>query len=103
MLNLCKSKNKRSSVKVANDSVYTEKFKYVPFEDFGSKSQETCGVIKAWRENGQSDDDDYSVLSVRTFLDQNGLETKKVSNVRLGWKMIKNLNIPVDSVSPMSF
>ena len=42
-----------------------------------TKKQETCGVINAWNENGQSDDDDYSVLSARTIYDQNGLETNK--------------------------
>ena len=45
-------------------------------------------MINAWNEYGQSDDDDFSVLSVRTIYDENGLETKKLLNIDLGWEMI---------------
>ena len=68
-----------------------------------SKNQEFCGVINAWNECGQSDDNDFSVLSVRTIYDTNGLEIKKRLNIGLGWEMIVNMNIPVDSASPVSF
>ena len=47
--------------------------------------------------------DDFSVLSVRTIYDKNGLETKKLLNIGIGWVMIVNMNIPVDSASPVSF
>ena len=62
-----------------------------------------CDVINAWNEYGQSDDDDFSVLSVRTIYDKNGLETKRLLNIGIGWDMIVNMNIPVDSASPVSF
>ena len=48
-------------------------------------------------------DDDFSVLSVRTIYDKNGLETKKLLNIRLGWEMIVKMNITVDSASSVSF
>ena len=35
-------------------------------------------MINAWNEYGQSDDDYFSVLSVRTIYDKNGLESKKL-------------------------
>ena len=60
-------------------------------------------MINAWNEYGQSDDNDFSVLSVRTIYDKNGLETKKQLNIGLGWEMIANMNIPVDSASLVSF
>ena len=43
------------------------------------------------------------VLSVKTTYDENGLETKKLLNIGLGWEMIVNMNIPVYSASPVSF
>ena len=39
---------------------------------------------------------------MRTVYDQNGLETKKLLNKGLGWKMIVNINTPVDSVGTLS-
>ena len=66
--------NKRSSVIIVNDSVNTENCKYVPLEDSWSKNQETWRVFNIWNENGKCGDEDYSVLSVRTIYDQNGLE-----------------------------
>ena len=62
-----------------------------------------CGVINAWNECGQSDDDNFTVLGVRTIYDENGLETKKNSNLGFGLELIVNMNIPVDSASPVSF
>ena len=63
---LFKSKTKRPSVNIVNDSVHTENCKYVQSEDSWSSKEEKCGVINAWNQSCQSDDDDYSVLSVRT-------------------------------------
>ena len=40
-------------------------------------NREFCGVINAWSEFGQSDNDDYSVLSVTTNYDNQGKELKK--------------------------
>ena len=60
-------------------------------------------MINAWNKYEQSDDDDFSVLSVRTFYDKNGLETTKLLNIGLGWEMIVIINIPVDSASPVNF
>ena len=62
-----------------------------------------CAVINAWTEEGISDNDDYSVLNIRTIYDTNGLETKKLVNIGLGDDAIVNLNIPVDWASPVSF
>ena len=67
------------------------------------EEKESCDVINAWNENGQSDDDDFSVLSVRAIHDNNGLETKKLLNLGIGWDMIVNMNKPVDSASPVSY
>ena len=66
------------------------------------EEKESCDVINAWNEYGQSNDDDFSVLSV-TIYDKNGLETKKLLNLGIGWDMFVNMNIPVDSTSPVSF
>ena len=60
-------------------------------------------MINGWTEEGISDNDDYSVLNIRTIYDTNGLETKKLVNIGLGDDAIVNLNIPVDSASPVSF
>ena len=60
-------------------------------------------MINAWTEEGISDNDDYSVLKIRTIYDTNGLETKKLVNIGLGDDAIVNLNNPVDWASPVSF
>ena len=62
-----------------------------------------CGRLNAWTEEGTSDNDDYSVLNIRTIYDDNGLETKKLVNIGSGEDAIVNMNIPVDSASPVSF
>ena len=101
---LCKSRNKRPTVNTASDNyVNTENCTYTPPENSWTEDQESFHVINAWNEYGQSDDDDFSVLSVRTIYDKNGLETKKLLNLGIGWVMIVNMNIPVDSASPVSF
>ena len=60
-------------------------------------------MINARTEEGISDNDDYSVLNIRTIYETNGLETKTLVNIGLGDDAIVNLNIPVDSASPVSF
>ena len=101
---LCKSRNKRPTVNIVSDNyVNTENCTIAPPKNSWAEDQESCDVINAWNEYGQSDDDDFSVLSVRTIYDKNGLETKKPLNLGIGWDMIVNMNIPVDSASPVSF
>ena len=75
------------------------KLRIVSPESSWGEIQESCDVINAWNEYGQSDDDDFSLLSVATIYDENGLETKKLPNIGLGWETIINMNIP----SPVSF
>ena len=60
-------------------------------------------MINAWNEYGRTDDDDFSVLSLRAVYRENGLKTKKLLNICLEWEMIVNMNIPVDAVGPLSF
>ena len=100
----CKSRNKRPTVYTVIDNyVNTENFTYASPESSWGENQESCNVINGWNEYGQSDDDDFSVLSVRTIYDENGLETKKLQNIGLGWEIIVNMNIPIDSASPVRF
>ena len=101
---LCKSPKKRPTVNTVSDNyVNTENCTYIPPESSWTVDQESGDVINAWNEYGQSDDDDFSVLSVRTIYGKNGLETKKLLNLGIGWDMIVKMNIPVDSASPVSF
>ena len=65
--------------------------------------RECCGVINAWSESGQSENDDYSVLNVTTIFDNDGKELKKLLNIGLGKENQVILNIQVDSASPVSF
>ena len=46
-------------------------------------TREGCGVINAWSESVQSDNDDYSVLNVTTIYDKKGQELKKLVNIGL--------------------
>ena len=41
-------------------------------------NRECCGVIIAWSESGQSNNDDYSVLNVTTTYDNEGKILKKL-------------------------
>ena len=59
--------------------------------------------MNAWNENGTFDDEDYSVLGVKATYDENGLENKKLLNIGLGWRMVLNMNNPVDSASAVIF
>ena len=101
---ICKSRNKRPTVNTVSDNyVNTENCSYAPPENSWAEDQESCDVVNAWNVYGQSGDDDFSVLSVRTIYDKNGLETKKLLNLGIGWDMIVNMNITVDSASSVSF
>ena len=101
---LCKSCNKRPTVNtVTGNHIKIENCINVSPESSMRESQEICGVINAWNECGHSDDDDFSLLIVRTIFDKNGQETTKLLIIGMGWEMIMNLNIPVDSTSPVSF
>ena len=101
---LCKSRKKRPTVNTVSDNyVNTEHCRYTPPENSWMEEKESCDFINAWNEYGQSDNDDFSVLSVITIYDNNGLETKKLLNLGIGWDMIVKMNIPVDSASAVSF
>ena len=100
---LCKSKGRKPAVNTVDETVNSHNCSYSP-EDLQARSKESfCGVINAWTEEGISDNDDYSVLNIRTIYDTNGWETKKLVNIGLGDDAIVNLNIPVDSASPVRF
>ena len=80
-----KSRNKRPPVKFVNDNLVNNIGRTnIPPENFWSDFQETCVVINARNENGQSDDGNFSVLSIRISYDENGQETKKLLNIRMG-------------------
>ena len=66
-------------------------------------NRECGGVINAWSESEQSDNDDYSVLNVTTIYDDHGKELKKLLNIGLGNENQVILNIQVDSASPVGF
>ena len=100
---LCKSKGRNSAINFVEETVNSHNCSYSS-EGLQARSEENfCGVINAWTEEGISDNDDYSVLNIRTIYDTNGLETKKLVNIGLGDDAIVYLNIPVDSASPVSF
>ena len=100
---LCKSKGRKPAVNTVDETVNSQNCSYSP-EDLQARSEENfCGVINAWTDKGINDNDDYSVPNIRTIYDTNGLETKKLVNIGLEDDAIVNLNIPVDSASPVSF
>ena len=100
---LCKSKGRKPAVNTVDETVNSQNCSCSP-EGLQARSEEKyCGVINAWTEEGISDNEDYSVLNIRTIYDTNGLETKKLVNIGLGDDAIVNLNNPMDSASPVSF
>ena len=100
---LCKSKGRKPAVNIVDEAVNTQNCSYSP-EDLQARSEENfCGVINAWTDEGISDNDDYSVLNIRTIYDINGLEIKNLVNIGLGDDAIVNLNIPGDLASLVSF
>ena len=66
-------------------------------------NRECCGVINAWSQSGQSDNDDESVLNVTTIYDNQGKELKKLLNIGLGKENQVFPTKQVDSASPVSF
>ena len=100
---LCKSKGRKPAVNTVEEVVNSQNFPY-SLEDPQARIEENfCGVINAWTEERISDNDDCSVLNIRTIYDTNEMETKKLVNIGLGDDAIVNLNIPVDSASPVNF
>ena len=60
-------------------------------------------LINAWNKNRESDDEDFSVFSVKTIFDENVLETKELLHIELGWEMIVKMNNYVDLAITVSF
>ena len=100
---LCKSKRRRPVVNNVKKTVYNQNGSYSPEDPRAITDENFCGVTNTWTEEWTSDNDDYFVLKIRTIYDTNGLETKKLVNIGLGEDAIVNMNIPVDSASPVSF
>ena len=100
---LCKSKGRKSAVNTVEEVLNSQNCSYSPEDPQAKVEENFCGVINAWTEEGISDNEDYSVLNIRTIYDTNGTETKKMVNIGLGDDAIVNLHIPVDSASPVSF
>ena len=100
---LCKSKGRKPAVNTVEEVVNSQNCPYSPKDPQARIEENFCGVVNAWTEEGISENDDYSVLSIRVIYDTNGVETKKLVDVGLGDDAIVNLNVPVDSASPVSF
>ena len=90
---------------VNNQIVYNTDFNSSDTPDVNTNhvNRECCGVINAWSESGQSENDDYSVLNVTTIFDNDGKELKKFLNIGLAKENQVVLNIQEDSASPVSF
>ena len=102
---LCKSRRKNVNI-VDSQIVNNTDCNYLseqPDVNNDRINRECCGVINAWSESGQSDNDDYSVLNVTTIYDDQGKELNKLLNIGLGSENQVILNIQVDSASPVSF
>ena len=65
--------------------------------------KECYGVMNAWSESGQSENDDYSVINATTIFGEDGKELKKLLNIGLGKENQVILYIQVDSARPVSF
>ena len=102
---LCKSR--RKIVNIVDSQIVNNTDCNYPSEqpdvNIDRANRECCGVINAWSESGQSDNDDYSVLNVTTIYDDQGKELKKLLNIGLGNENQVIFNIQVDSTSPLSF
>ena len=101
---LCRSRRKNVNI-VNTQIVDNTDFNPSDIQDVNTDlmDRECCGVINAWSESGQSENDDYSVLIVTTIFDNDGKELKKLLNIGLGKENQVILNIQVDSASPVSF
>ena len=83
---LCKSRRKNINI-VDSQIVHNTDCNYPseqPDVNNDPVNREGCGVINAWSESGQSNNDDYSVLNVKTIYDNQGKELKKLPNIGLG-------------------
>ena len=102
---LCKSR--RKNVKIVDSQIVNNTDCNYPSEqpdvNNDRANRECCGLIHAWSESGQSDNDDYSVSNVTTIYDDQGKELKKLFNIGLGNENQVILHIQVDSASPVSF
>ena len=101
---LCRSRRRNVNI-VNNQIVVNTDFNPSDIPDVNTDhvDRECCGVINAWAESGQSENDDYSVLKVTTIFDDDGKEVKKLLNIGLGKENQLILNIQVDSASLVSF
>ena len=99
---LCKSR--RRNVNIVNNQNVDTDFNLSDFPDINTDlvNIECCGVINAWSESGQSETT-ITVLNVTTNFDNDGKELKNLLNIGLGKENQVNLNIKVDSASPVSF
>ena len=82
---LCKSRRKNVNI-VDSQIVNNTDHNYSsdqPDVHIDHANRECCGVINAWSESGQSDNDDYSVLNVTTIYDDHGKELEKLLNIGL--------------------
>ena len=77
---LCKSKGRRPVLNNVRD-VNGQNCPYSPGDSQLNSEKKFCGRLNAWTEEGTSDNNDYSVLNIRTIYDDNGLETKKFVNI----------------------
>ena len=101
---LCKSR--RRNLNILNNQIVDNTNlnpSDIPDVNTDHVNRECCGVINAWLESGQSENDDYSVLNVTTVFDNDGKELKKLLNIGLEKEIQVILNIQVDSASPVSF
>ena len=103
-IRFCKSRRRNVNI-VNNQTVDNTDFNPSDLPDVTTDhvNRECCGVINAWSECGQSENDDYSLLNVTTIFDNDGKEVKKLLNIGLGKENQVILNIQVDSASPVSF
>ena len=51
------------------------------------ENRESCGIINAWSESDQSENDDYTVLNITLIFDDDGKELKKFLNIVSGKKI----------------
>ena len=100
---LCKSKGWKSVVNKVEDNVNNQNCPFSPRESQGNSEENFCGIINAWTEEGKNENNDYSVLNIRIIYNDNSLGTKELVNIELGEDAIVNMNVPVDSASPIGF
>ena len=82
---LCKSRRRNVRI-VNNQMVDNTDFNPSDLPDVITNHviRECCGVINAWSESGQSENDNFSVLNITTIFDNDGKELKKLLNFGLG-------------------